>query len=268
MSVSSGRDPRSSTSPSTHDRLIGEQFTRQAELFANALELHSDAQLALIVDAAAPKPSDVMLDVACGPGTVVGAFAGRVRSAIGLDATDAMLEQARALAATRGLANVEWRTGSVYRLPFGDGSFNVVTCRFAFHHFTDPAAALAEMVRVCRSGGRIVVCDGVCSPDPAKAATFNAMERHRDPSTASFLTFSTLMEIFARAGVPHPRTAAFQVRYDRDTLIAHSFPADDDRDGVRRMIDELIATDAMDVGSVAGETTFTYPTVVLTAVKT
>src|ERR1700722_16714922 len=172
--------------PVSHDDLIRDQFRRQAELFAHSPELHGEAQLKLLIDAAKPQPGDTMLDIACGPGTVVAAFAPCVARAVGLDATDAMLGQARSLAATQNLTNVEWHLGDVYALPFVDGSFDVVTCRFAFHHLEEPARAFAEMVRVCRPGGRIVLCDGVASADPAKAAAFNAMERHRDPPTAAF----------------------------------------------------------------------------------
>jgi len=116
---------------SSHDSLIQDQFSRQAELFARSPELHGDAQVMLLVDAARAQPSDESLDVACGPGTVVAAFAARVRRAVGLDATGAMLDQARALAAERNLVNVEWQLGDVYRLPFADGSFDIVSCRFA-----------------------------------------------------------------------------------------------------------------------------------------
>ena len=82
----------------SHDARIHDQFTQQAEPFARSLELHGEAQTRLIVDATAPKRDDESLDVACGPGTVVAAFATHVRRAVGLDTTDAMLDQARALA--------------------------------------------------------------------------------------------------------------------------------------------------------------------------
>ena len=106
------------------------------------------------------------------------------------------------------------------------------------------------MVRVCRSGGRIVLCDGVASFNPAKAAAFNAMERYRDPSTVGFLPLSHLMSLFTDMDFPLPAAVWFQVAYDRERLIAKSFPVSDDRDRLREMIDELIASDALDVGSV------------------
>ena len=85
--------------------------------------------------------------------------------------------------------------------------------------------------------------------------------------TAAFLPLAMLIGLFTEAGLPSPSVVPFQVRYDRDTLIAQSFPADDDRERLRTMIDDLIATDAMDVGSAPGGRTFTYPTAVLTAIK-
>ncbi len=254
-------------SSATHEFLIRDQFSRQAALFARSPELHGEAQVRLLVDAAQPQPGDESLDIACGPGTVVAAFAARVHRAVGLDATAAMLDEARALAAERHLANVEWRLGDVYALPFADGSFDIVTCRFAFHHFEEPAKAFAEMTRVCRPGGRIVLCDGVASSDPAKAAAFNAMERHRDPSTAAFRPLSFLIDLFAQSALPSPDRKGFQVIYGREPLIAKSFPANDDRDLLCRMIDDLIATDALDVGTRPGETRFIYPAVVLAATK-
>lgn len=250
-----------------HEALIRDQFSRQAELFARSPELHGEAQIRLLVDAARPQAGDTALDVACGPGTVAAAFAARVRLAVGLDATEAMLEQARALARERRLHNVEWRAGDVYRLPFDDAAFDIVSCRFAVHHFQDPPAAVAEMTRVCRPGGRIVLCDGVASADPAKAAAFNAMERHRDPSTAEFRTLRYLAALFDGAGLPPPEVVSFQVAYQRESMVAQSFPADDDRERLRRMIDGLIAGDAMDVGTVAGGSTFIYPAAVLATIR-
>lgn len=234
-----------SSASDAHRALILDQFSRQAEGFAKAPELHDADALKLLVDSAEPRGDEEALDVACGPGSVVAAFATRVRRAVGLDATEAMLEQARALAKERGLSNVEWRLGDVYGLPFADASFDIVSCRFTFHHLQEPGRALAEMVRVCRPRGRVVVCDGVASDDPAKAAAFNRMERHRDPSTVEFRTLSFLRGLFAEADLPEPAERFFQVPAEREHLIAISFPENDDRAGLRRMIDESVEGDAL-----------------------
>ena len=118
-----------------HQGLILDQFTRQATVFSTAPSITDEGALLMIVEAVSPGPEDTVLDVACGPGLVVCAFAPRVREATGIDVTPAMLERARALAAEKGLSNVAWRQGDVYSLPFDDGSFTIVTTRFSFHHF-------------------------------------------------------------------------------------------------------------------------------------
>src|SRR5204863_8606282 len=115
--------------------------------------------LHMIVEAARPGPDDAVLDVACGGGIVVCAFAPHVRRATGVDVTPAMLEQAQRLAAEKGLANVGWRQGDANALPFEDGSFTVVVTRFSMHHFPDPAALMREKAGVCATGGRRVVVD-------------------------------------------------------------------------------------------------------------
>jgi ubiquinone/menaquinone biosynthesis C-methylase UbiE len=249
----------------THAATIADQFTRQAEQFAASPALHDRQALDLLVDAAGPRASDIALDVACGPGSVVAAFARRVARAEGLDATEAMLVQARRRAESEGIRNVAWHLGDIYRLPFPDAAFDIVSCRFAFHHLERPADALAEMVRVARPSGHIVLCDAVASDDPAKAAAFNAMERHRDPSTVEFRTLAWHFALFRAAGLPEPVARFYQVPAERDRLIAMSYPAGGDRERLRAMIDASVDGDTMGLGAHGdGDTVrFAYPAVVL-----
>ena len=60
----------------------------------------------------------------------------------------------------RGLDNVRFDTGDVYRLDFADGAFDVVHAHQVLQHLTDPVAALREMRRVCRPGGLVAARDG------------------------------------------------------------------------------------------------------------
>ena len=150
--MSGARSERPMSSPSHRD-LILDQFSRQAVPFSTAPGIKDEQALRLIVDATGAGPADTVLDVACGGGIVVCAFARVVRHATGIDLTPAMLERARAYAAEQGLTNVSWKQGDVLPLPYPDGSFSLVTSRFAFHHFLDPEAVLAEMKRVCAPGG-------------------------------------------------------------------------------------------------------------------
>src|SRR5262245_43824505 len=166
---------------SHRDRIL-DQFTRQALPFSTAPGIRDEVALKLLVEATDTGSDDTVLDVACGPGLVVSAFARVARHATGIDMTPAMLARAREVAGEAGLGNVTFQEGDVTRLPWADASFSVVVSRFAFHHFEHPAAVLAEMRRVCRPGGRVAVCDLIASDDPRKAEAFHRIEMLRDPS--------------------------------------------------------------------------------------
>src|SRR5262249_7671044 len=138
-------------------------FTKQAILFSTAPGIWDRDALALLVAATHAGADDTVLDVACGPGLVVCAFAAIVRHATGIDLTPARIEHARALTAEQGIRNVGWQVGDILPLTFADASFSIVVCRFAFHHLRDADRVLAEMARVCRPGGRVAVVDVVAS---------------------------------------------------------------------------------------------------------
>ena len=103
--------------PPSHQDLILDQFTRQAAPFSTAKTITDETALRLLVDFSGAGPEDAMLDVACGGGLVVCAFARAVRHATGIDVTPAMLDRARALAQSKGLGNVSWNQGDVQSLP-------------------------------------------------------------------------------------------------------------------------------------------------------
>jgi ubiquinone/menaquinone biosynthesis C-methylase UbiE len=252
-----------------HNCAIIDQFTRQAQDFAASAELHADEVLELIVDAAALDSRHRAIDLACGPGSVACALAKRASSVIGLDATPAMLAQAQARAGSMNLANIEWKEGSIYATPYAGGSFDAVTCRFAFHHLEDPSKAFAEMVRLAAPGGRVVLCDGIASDDPEKARAFNAMERRRDPSTVAFRTFGYLRQLFIESGLGEPHVHMFQVPYLAADLVKASFPEGEDRSGLLALIEASVENDALGMGArlSAEGVRIAFRSVVLSAVK-
>jgi len=208
----------------THQELILDQFTRQATPFSTASPITDANALRMIVAAAQPTPQDTLLDVACGGGIVVCAFASDVRHATGIDMTPAMLDRARRLAVEKGIGNVTWDQGDVRSLPYPDGAFDIVVTRFSMHHFLDPASVFREMLRVCAPGGRVVVVDMYASEDPAKAAEWNRAEKLRDPSHVRCLTLTELKRLYTAAGLPEPRASFHELRDEIRNLLARSFP--------------------------------------------
>jgi ubiquinone/menaquinone biosynthesis C-methylase UbiE len=234
-----------SSADATHSDLILDQFTRQAVPFATAAVIKDEAALRLLVEFAGAGPDDTVLDVACGPGLVVCAFAKVVRHATGIDITPAMLDRARVRAAEQGVSNITWRQGDVLPLPWPDGAFTIVTARFAFHHFLDPLAVLKEMARVCAPGGTVLVADS--APAAAKADAFNRMELLRDPSHVRALPLAEHVELFRQAELPEPRTTQYRREGDLEGLIARSFPKPGDADRIRAIFGESLADDALDM---------------------
>ena len=106
-------------------------------------------------------PASRVLDVGCGPGTITADLAARVPdgTVTGIDASPDVLDAARREAVRRGQRNVRFDAGDVYRLPYADGSFDVVHAHQVLQHLSDPVAALAEMDRVCREGGVVAARD-------------------------------------------------------------------------------------------------------------
>jgi SAM-dependent methyltransferase len=233
--------------------------------FATAPSIRDETALALMIDFSGAGPDDTVLDVACGPGLVVCAFARVARHATGIDLTPAMLDRARAHAAGLGLTNVTWRQGDVLPLPWPAASFTLVTSRFAFHHFLDPQAVLDEMVRVCAPGGTVLVVDAAPAPD--KAAAFNRMERLRDPSHVRALPLAEHRQLFARAGLPEPRVTHYRLEGELEGLLSRSFPEPGAAETIRGLFADSVATDALDMQTRRDADTirFGYPVAVLAA---
>jgi ubiquinone/menaquinone biosynthesis C-methylase UbiE len=243
-----------------HREKILDQFTRQAVPFSSAPAIRNQEALNRIVELAGAGPEDTVLDVACGPGLLVCAFARVVRHATGIDLTPAMLEQAREQQRQQSLQNITWRHGDVLPLPFEDGQFSIVSARFAFHHFLDPLAVLKEMRRV---GGRIVVADS--APASGKADSFNAVERLRDPSHVRAMPVEELREMFVSAGLNGPRVESYRLEGELEDLLRRSFPNEGDAERIREIFERSIEDDGLDMATRRkdGKIYYAFPVAIL-----
>ena len=102
-------------------------------------------------------PSLVVADLGCGTGAVAEALAPLVRRVLAVDDSAAMLEACRARLV--GLPNVEILEGQLESLPLEASSLDAATAILVLHHLPDPTRALAEVARVLRLGGRLVIVD-------------------------------------------------------------------------------------------------------------
>jgi ArsR family transcriptional regulator len=99
------------------------------------------------------------LDIGTGTGRVLELLAPRVRQALGVDASKAMLALARSRLSGPGFAHCAVRLADMYRLPLMDRSFDIVVLQMVLHHAEDPDGAVMEAARVLHAGGAMLVID-------------------------------------------------------------------------------------------------------------
>lgn len=168
-------------SPDPHDEVVRRSFDRQVGLFSgpdSPFARRPEGTLAWLE----PLTADMLvLDVACGAGHASEVAAPHVRQVVGVDLTPALLELGAVRLRGAGVANVLLQEANAQALPFVDGSFDLVFCRTALHHIADPHRAVAEMVRTCRPGGRVVLSD-LIAPSADVRNAFDQLHQLIDPS--------------------------------------------------------------------------------------
>ena len=140
----------------------------------------------------APSGEERALDVGTGAGEVAIALAPFVREVVGIDIVPELLAEGR----KRAPANVELLEADATALPFDRGSFDIVATARTLHHVPRPELVLAEMNRVLRVGGTMLVVDQLAPGDPLAAIELNTFERTRDPSTTRVLADVDLRGLF------------------------------------------------------------------------
>lgn len=108
----------------------------------------------LVTRAVDARPGDRVLDLAAGTGTSTLPFAAAGALAVPCDFSLGMLRVGK-----KRLPQLSFTAGDAMRLPFADGVFDAVTISFGLRNVAEPATALAEMLRVTRPGGRLVICE-------------------------------------------------------------------------------------------------------------
>jgi demethylmenaquinone methyltransferase / 2-methoxy-6-polyprenyl-1,4-benzoquinol methylase len=123
----------------------------------------------VVARAVAAGPGDLVLDVAAGTGTSSRTFTGAGARCVACDFSLGMLRAG----ARKPAARVRFVAGDALDLPFADRSFDAVTISFGLRNLADPGAGLAEMLRVTRPGGRLVVCEFSHLPEPRLDALYS-----------------------------------------------------------------------------------------------
>jgi SAM-dependent methyltransferase len=199
---------------------IREEFTHQSRSFGDSAAMSSAQTLGVLAELVPADPKARWLDVACGPGVVSRAVAARVGTITGVDLTPAMVEEAERKAHGEGIVNVSFLIGDATALDFADGSFDGAITRFSFHHIPVPSRVMAEMARLVRPGGWVVVGDQVTDDDGEGAAWHQEIERLRDPSHWASQRLGRLRTMGAEAGLELEQERLVPIEIDYEDWLA------------------------------------------------
>lgn len=152
------------------------------------------------------RPGDSCLDVGCGTGPELPALA----AAVGASGRVVGVDRSQALSAAAGRRHpaVELVVADAHRLPFADAEFDACRADRTLQHLADPAAALGEMARVTRPGGRVVVTEfrwGLVAPGLDRTVTDAILAAMAGPGERRDWLGHRLVDMFAAAGLSDPR---------------------------------------------------------------
>jgi SAM-dependent methyltransferase len=177
------------------------QFGSAAALYVESAAHATGDDLRQIVSIVGRIAQAEVLDLGCGGGHVSYAVAPVARAVVATDPSPDMLAAVAAEAGRRGLANVTTTAAPAERLPFEDGRFDAVVCRYTTHHWPDVRRGLREAARVLKPGGVMIVDDAV-APEIAVLDTFlQTFEMLRDPSHVRDYSVGEWAEFAAQAGL-------------------------------------------------------------------
>ncbi len=200
----------------THQESVHAQFDPRAQAYLKSA-VHArgpdlDRARALVSQAIPAQGQGI--DIGCGAGHLSFALAPGLARMVALDPSAAMLETVRNAAAAQGLANIETRQGCAEALPFPDATFCFAATRYSAHHWLELGQAMAEMRRVVRPGGYVLVVDVETSHNPLVDTHFQTLELLRDKSHVRNRSDFEWRRHFQDAGIHLLEHAVWPVRID------------------------------------------------------
>jgi len=200
-----------------HDDAVRERFAKTAARVAEREEAQRGQLRERLARFLEPRGVERVLDSGTGTGALAFALAPLVREVVGVDLVPELLERARRHAGE--FPNVSFVEGDAEHLALESGSFDVAGSLRTLHHVARPELAVAELVRVTRPGGVVLVIDQIAPADPLSAVELNRFERARDASHTRALADVDLRGLFEANGLVIRRTRFEQERRELESYL-------------------------------------------------
>jgi ubiquinone/menaquinone biosynthesis C-methylase UbiE len=168
----------------SHSQAVHDQFDTQAQAYLTSAVHAAGPDLRAAHDRAQQcvPPTASILDVGTGAGHLSFALASCAARVVALDPLPGMLATVRQAAAARGLTQIETCEASADALPFADASFDLVCTRYSAHHWLHLPQALAQLRRVVKPDGFVLIIDLLGDADTLVDTYLQSIELLRDPS--------------------------------------------------------------------------------------
>lgn len=183
---------------SSHDTTRA-RFAATAERIAARQDERAAALAAHVREFLPVEGDERALDAGTGTGALALALAPLVGEVVGVDVVPELLEQARARA--RATPNVTFLEADITQLPFELGEFDLTATLRTLHHVARPELAIAELTRVTRRRGTVLVVDQIAPNDPLAALELDRFERARDPTHTRTLPDVDFRQMFEANGL-------------------------------------------------------------------
>jgi ubiquinone/menaquinone biosynthesis C-methylase UbiE len=218
-----------------HHEQVADAFGTTAAAYLTSAVHATGADLDALADTVRATPDATVLDLGCGAGHASFAVAPHVRDVVAYDLAAPMLATVDAAARERGLANVRTQQGPAERLPFDAATFDYVISRMSAHHWHDVRAALAEVRRVLKPGGRVLMIDIAGNDHPLLDTYLQAAEVLRDASHVRNYRADEWLAMFRDAGFDAHVQRRWRLQIDFDTWVARIRTPADSVAGIRAL---------------------------------
>ncbi|WP_065357736.1 class I SAM-dependent methyltransferase [Kluyvera georgiana] len=247
-----------------HEALVKSQFGGQATAYLQSNVHAQGADLRRLSEWLSEDGEATVLDVGCGAGHASFTAATQVSQVTAYDLSEGMLAVVAEEAEKRGLHNITCAQGPAEILPFGDNSFDVVISRYSAHHWHDMQAALMEIRRVLKSGGRFIMMD-IASPGKAILDVWlQTIEMLRDPSHIRNYSQGEWLAMVNNRGMVVDKLVGDRLHLEFSSWVARMKTPDNIIEAIR-YLQEKVSHEVREHFAIAADGSFTSDTIMFQA---